>query len=51
MDKVCVTQVKALIKTIVKFRAEKILRRFFSGTKLPFEGQSIKHEDDSVSIL
>ena len=34
-------QVKALIKIIFKFMAEKILRTFVSCTKHPFEGHKI----------
>ena len=48
MDKDCVTQAKALIKIIVKFKAKKVSFTFVSCTKKhPFAEHNM-HEDDCL---
>ena len=44
MNEDCDTQVKILIKMIVKYSAEKILCTFVSYTKHHFEGRAISCE-------
>ena len=46
--KVVLLHVKGLIKTIAKFKAEKILLTFVSQTKHPFEGHKILYTKTMV---